>query len=345
MPGTMAQVIESAYLETVEGLFFAVKGMVHPPDRTIAILRYVPEAGGERHKDVRAYHRVYHFAEQEEILRMSYPQYLYYEPLYQVILQGVPHACIKRIYDPSQRLFEIAAQDRRDDLEADAYAFAALLQEQSGVPWTSLGVSGSLLIGLQVASSDLDLTIIGDQACRAVYHSLKRCLETGMSPELRRFDHQELEQLYQERVADTWMSFEDFVLSEKNKVFQGKFKERTYFIRFIKAPDEVGERYGDYRYTPLGQAGLTARVTSAEEAIFTPCRYPLAEVKLFEGIQVETVEEIVSYRGRFCEQANAGDQIVAIGTVERVQAREGQTWQRLLLGNHRQDTMLVRGGL
>jgi len=269
---------------------------------------------------------------------------MYYDPLYQVTLQCVPHVCIKKVYDPRQRLAEIRTQTRRDDIEEDALAFATLLQEQAGIPGRSLGVSGSLLIGLQIPASDLDLTIIGDQSCRAVYHSLQRLLEPGMNPEIRHFNQQELEQHYQERVADTWMRFEDFVTIEKNKVFQGKFRNRAYFIRFIKEPNETGERYGDYRYTPLGQAGLTARVTSADEAIFTPCRYPLAEVELFEGIRVETVDEIVSYRGRFCEQARAGDQIVAIGTVERVQARDGRSWQRLLLGNRREDTMYLRGG-
>ena len=37
------EVVESFYLETMEGLFFAVKGLEHPPDRWIAVLRYAPD--------------------------------------------------------------------------------------------------------------------------------------------------------------------------------------------------------------------------------------------------------------------------------------------------------------
>jgi predicted nucleotidyltransferase len=55
---------------------------------------------------------------------------------------------------------------------------------------------------------------------------------------------------------------------------------------------------------------------------------------------VSDVAEIVSYRGRFCEQARAGDRIRARGTLERVQAKDGRVWHRLLLGNHPDDIML-----
>jgi len=51
--------------------------------------------------------------------------------------------------------------------------------------------------------------------------------------------------------------------------------------------------------------------------------------------------EIISFRGRFCEQAVAGDLVRAWGTLERVETRDGYAWCRLLLGNHTDDTMLV----
>ncbi|MBI4757952.1 MAG: hypothetical protein HY783_02970, partial [Chloroflexi bacterium] len=54
------------------------------------------------------------------------------------------------------------------------------------------------------------------------------------------------------------------------------------------------------------------------------------------------LSEIVSFRGRFCEQAQAGDIVRALGTLEQVQARDGRTWYRLLLGNHPEDAMLAR---
>jgi predicted nucleotidyltransferase len=82
-------------------------------------------------------------------------------------------------------------------------------------------------------------------------------------------------------------------------------------------------------------------VTDASELIFTPCRYRLAAVQGVEGAAAQDVAEIVSYRGRFCEQAQAGDVIQARGTLERVQTKDGRVWHRLLLGNHPDDIMLA----
>lgn len=348
-------VIESHYLETGEGLFFAVKGLVHPLDRFLAILRYVPDPGGERQKNGQRYRRLYHFAEQEQLLRARYPQYLAFDPVCQATLQSVPRSCVRRIYDPRRRLQEIRQQPERDPVEDDALAFASFLQHEAHIPWASLGISGSLLIGLHTPYSDLDITVYGAQNCRAVQRALQQALAAGTGSGISRLDRQGVADLYVERVADTRMAFTDFVQVEQGKVNQGQFRGRLYFIRFVKEPAEVEERYGDYQYTPLGRVGIAATVTDAGESLFTPCSYLLEGVRLLHGPSAGRVAitpvgtglnpvptEIVSFRARFSEQAQAGDRVQAWGTVERVQARDGRVWHRLLLGNHPEDTMVLQ---
>jgi predicted nucleotidyltransferase len=335
------EAIEGHYLETIKGLFFAVKGHVHPPDRIIACLRYLPDpAHGEREKGGWRYRRVYHFAEQEALLQEEYPQYLSFDPVCQTVLQSVPRQHLKRIYDPGARLEELRSQKEPDPVERDALAFARLLQEEANVPWASLGLSGSLLIGLHIPHSDLDLIVYGTPACWAVHGALSNLLKTGASG-VARFNAKRLEELYVARVTDTRMPFTDFVRTERHKAMQGQYRGRSYFMRFVKAPAEVEEKYGDRQYIPLGRAGITATVADAREAIFTPCAYGVTDVQFIEGAEVEGLEEIVSFRGRFCEQAREGDKIVAFGTLERVQAKGGQAWRRLLLGNHPEDYMIT----
>jgi predicted nucleotidyltransferase len=334
------KVIESHYLETIEGLFFAVKGLVHPPDRFLACFRYMPDpAGGDREKGGRRYRRLYRFPEQERLLREKYPHYLTFDPICQTTLQSVPRKYLRRIYDPCARLQELWQKAERDPVEKEALAFAHLLHKEAGVPWTSLGLSGSVLIGLHTPRSDLDLAVYGLQSCWAVHQALKGLLAAGDSG-VGRLDERGMEELYASRVADTRISFSDFVRSERDKVIQGRFHGRPYFIRFLRAPAEVRERYGDCRYTPLGRVEIEATVTDAREAIFTPCLYPLEAVRFLKGPRVEGLAEIISYRGRFCEQAQEGDAVLASGTLERVQAWDGHTWHRLLLGNHPEDYML-----
>jgi len=337
----LSSVIESYYLETRERLYFAVKGLVHPPDRFLSILRYVPDVQGNRQKERRNYRRIYHFSEQYQILKDHYPQYLAHEPTTQLILQSVPHSSIQKIYDPSARLQEIAQSPNPDPLERDALEFSQLLARAANVPENSLGVSGSILIGLHTGQSDLDMTVFGEQNCRAVHRCLQKLLDNASIPGFSRLDDQGLQSLYQERVKDTFMDFDDFAKMEKRKSFQGTFRGRTYFLRYVKYPHEIGEKYGEYRYRPLGRAGILATVTSDEEAIFTPCRYPLADVQLQQDLRVGRIKEIVSYRGRFCEQARAGERIYAFGMVERVQTPDGDIWHRLILGNQPEDTMIL----
>ena len=102
-----SDIVESYYLETREGLFFAVKGLEHPPDRWIAVLRYAPDAEkGDRKKNGKSYRRLYHFAEQEQWIQAAYPQYLAYDPVFQTILQSVPGSLVQRIYEGPYRCWK-----------------------------------------------------------------------------------------------------------------------------------------------------------------------------------------------------------------------------------------------
>jgi predicted nucleotidyltransferase len=333
--------IESDYLETVESLFFAVKGIAQPPDRIMAYLRYAPDPYGERRRMGRPYRRLYHFADQEDFLRASHPQYLAYDPVTGLELQSVPHTAIAHTYTSRQRLQELRQQPHRDPVEEAALAFAARLQQISDLPWSSLGVSGSVLIGLHTPASDLDMTVHGEQDCWTLQRALSAVLDQD-SGELRRLDEAVMHALHSERSGDTHMSYADFIYSERQKVIQGRFRDRPYFIRFLKEPAEYGEQYGDRQYTPLGRAEIEAVISDHHNAIFTPCSYGVHAVRSVNRGTIPEITEIVSFRGRFCEQARTGDLIRAAGTVERVAHQTGRVWHRLILGGDFADTMYVR---
>ncbi len=342
MSDSMHPIIESHYLETHDGLFFAVKGLIHPPDRIVGCLRYIPNPNGDRQKVGQYYSRLYHFAEQVQFLQDHYPQYLAFEPTVQATLQSVPRRSICRIYDPRVCLQELSSKFNPDPLEEDALAFIDQLHRLSGISKDSLGISGSLLIGLHTSHSDLDVTVHGKQNCLTLHQALKRLLLQGGSKTLDRLDEQGMEALYAERVADTHMTYKNFTRSERDKVIQGQFHGRTYFIRFLKELEETGETYASLCYFPEGKAEILASITDDSDAIFTPCCYSLGEVRYLNGSSVDDLREIVSFRGRFCEQARIGDVVQAYGTLERVQEHSGRTWHRLLLGNHVEDTMFLK---
>ncbi len=152
---------------------------------------------------------------------------------------------------------------------------------------------------------------------------------------------EELKELYDFRSQDTQMPFDDFATTEHRKVLQGKFLQHDFFIRCIKDWDEVEERYGDVVYTTVGYAKIEATISDDSEAIFTPCRYVVDNVQVLEGKGGETVTEIASFRGRFCEQARAGETVMAQGKVEKMQKKDGDTSFRLLLGGKPSDFMAL----
>jgi len=365
--------IEGYYVESTDGLLFAVKGLIHPPDAVVAYLRYAPDPNGARAREGLPYRRLYHFEEQEELLRERYPSYLFEDSVFGTQLQGVPNERARLIHDPCQKLAELRRREGRDELEEQAIVFADLLAGRAKVPESSIGISGSLLVGLHTPCSDLDAVVYGSENCRAVHSALRELLDEAPLPpqsgvlslskgwggprggrEVRRLNEEEMRELHASRSQDTPMGFEDFVRLEERKVIQGRFRDCEYFIRFVKMPDEVGESYGDRRYTSLGRAEIEATVADAGEAIFTPCTYGVEDVRFkappqsppklggkTDGLEVGDLREITSFRGRFCEQAREGERVLARGKLERVVAKEGEIYHRLLLGG-RGDSMIVK---
>ena len=335
----MERLIEGYYVETFEGLIFTVKGHLHPPQAVIAYLRYLPTPQGERQRGGIRYTRVYKFEEQFNALKERYPQYIFYDEVFNEVVQGVPYRNIAKVYSPREAVARMVKQrEELNPLERDALELIELLRDRTNVPSSSLGISGSILVQLTTENSDIDFVVYGSKNCFRVHGVLQELLEK-QEAELARLSVEELKRLYGEREAK--VSLEKFIEQEGRKVIQAKFKDREFFVRFIKDPEEVEERYGDRRYKPMGRAEIVARVVDASDAIFTPCTYIVNEVRFLEGRSVEKLTEITSFRGRFCEQAYEGDLIAARGKLEMVTDRNGETHYRLLLGGDPNDYLLA----
>jgi hypothetical protein len=373
-----APAVEGFAVETRDGLIFTVKGLVHPPERRIAYLRYAPDPRGDRERGGRRYRKLHGFAEQLGALEGRGAAYLTCDPVAGTVLQGVPVEAAARVFDPRRRLRELASQGPADGLEEAALALAELLREASGVPRDSLGLTGSLLVGLPTPISDVDLVVYGSEPCRAVHGALGALLDDTSSP-LRRPAGEDLAVIHAVHRRETPLGAADFSRLQAAKVNEGLFSGHAFFVRFVKAPEEVAERYGDFTYGPLGSATIEARVAGAAEAIFTPCRYLVdtatvleasgpapagvrrpavarepaivAEVDVEAGtgavvasagsaapravaadIGASPLREIVSFRGRFADQARDGERVRARGTLERVLPREGAPFSRLVVG-------------
>jgi predicted nucleotidyltransferase len=333
---------EGDVIETTSRVFFDVKGLLHPADRVVAFIRYFPDEHGKRKKAGRVYAKVYSLPKRYALLKERFPQYLYYDPVFDEMLCEIPAQDVKRCHKPAERLDELRSSRETDALERKSVQLVELLREEANVRWDALGISGSVLVGLHTLKSDLDIMVYGSQNCLKIHSALEALLMRDHS-QLKPYSRAELKKLFDFRSKDTAMTFEDFVRTESKKVLQGKFVKTDYFVRFVKDWNEIDEKYGDIQYKNVGYARIKATVIDDAEAIFTPCAYRVANVTPVEGPRHKTVKEIVSFRGRFCEQAKAGEDVIAQGKIERVtDTRDGSEYFRLLVGNNYEDFIVPR---
>jgi predicted nucleotidyltransferase len=331
---------EGDLIENQAGLIFDVKGLIHPPDKTVAFPRFVPDPAGNRTRKGITYSKIYALSERYQLLESRFPKYLVHDPVFGERLSEVPEQEIRRHYDPIDRLRELRGDKQLDQLEARAVALVEFLQRHSDVPEKNLGISGSLLCRLHTAESDIDPIVYGQENALRLYETLRAAKGSDESS-MKAYTVDELKTLFDFRSRDTKVSFKDFLTTERRKILQGRFCGHDYFIRCLKDWDEIEEGYGDVVFRKVGYARIKATVVDASETLFTPCRYSLDEVRVLQGQLPAEVTEIVSFRGRFCEQAEQGEVVIAQGKVEKAEKAEGSTFYRLLLGNNPSDFMLL----
>lgn len=327
---------EGDFIKTRDGLIFDVKGLLHPPDRVVAYIRYYPDNRGARSRDGVRYVKVYDLKERRLLLEKRWSHYLYYDEMQGRELQGVPKDDIGTLHTPKQRLVDLLHSKRKDVLEASATKLVKTLAQESKLPYGCFGVSGSLLVGLHCTDSDLDIIVYGLAAAKRVERALSTLLEEDET--FHRYRRRDLRSLYLRRGLREAITLKDFALQERRKVLQGKFQSRDYFIRCVKNWQEIAERYGEVRYVPTGECAVSAKVASDKERLMTPCRYLLEEVKTLEGNPSRCPHEVVSFRGRFVEQASWGERVFARGRLERVRS-DGSEYYRLVVGEGSTDVL------
>jgi predicted nucleotidyltransferase len=327
---------EGDFVETLDGLFFDVKGLLHPPDRIVAYLRYYPDNRGTRSRSGVRYVKVYDLAKRSLLLERRWPRYLYYDEMQGRELQGVPNDSVRTLHLPKQRLVTLLRRRRKDALEASAAKLVKVLVQESGLPLSCFGVSGSLLVGLHRRDSDLDIIVYGATAATRVQQTLLCLLEDNRI--LHAYGPRDLRRLYLKRSLQDALPLRDFELQERRKVFQGRFLTHEYFVRCVKNWKDITEQYGDTRCVPIRECVVSAEVRSEEESLLTPCRYMLKRVEVLEGNPRCPPREVVSFRGRFAEQAKKGESVFARGRLERVRSG-GSEYYRLIVGEGSRDVL------
>jgi len=171
------KLVEGYFIRTSDNLIFEVKGVVHPHDRIIAYVRYVPNLDS-------GFRKIYDLQKREEYLSNGFLGYLWFSKTHGRILQAVPHKKIVQVFNPIEHMNQI-----RNDKSALSIAtsnLVELLLDNTGIDRTEIGVTGSQLVGVATEKSDIDLVVYGESTCRKFYNRLRKKFDK--IPRLERYE-------------------------------------------------------------------------------------------------------------------------------------------------------------
>ncbi|MFW9798927.1 MAG: nucleotidyltransferase domain-containing protein [Candidatus Thorarchaeota archaeon] len=330
-----SQPIEGYFVVADEALVFEVKGVVHPADRLIAYLRYIPDNDGNRQsKDGTRFSKIYGLKDREQYLREKYPEYLWSDKKRGRVFQSVPFDCIDYVLSPIDGLRQLRDLGAHlTHLEEASRVLAQVFVEHARIDWSDIGLTGSQLVGLSTADSDIDLVVYGSGPSRRLHSVLK--YDVDQLPGIRRYSDERLEK----HVEFRWMTLSKWrsVLQviESKKAFQGVFNSIDFFVRAVKLPREMDYRYEDLTVRSQGIQETRCLVIDDSNSIFTPCIY------LVQCDESPDVKRLISYRGRFAEHASSGSYVRARGRLEVVDNNSsGESYHQLVLGENPEDYLL-----
>ena len=338
--------IEGDYLQTKKTrLYFDVKGYHHPNDRRICFIRFYPSKEGDRVKNGIRYKKIYDLEKRYSFLKEFYPEYLFFSKEWDMELQAVKIEDIKHIYSPRTYFQALSNKSKLTPIEKTSRSLCELFIDEGGIPDDAIGITGSQMVGLSKIYSDIDLILYGTENSLKFQKALKLIFKTPNK--CRMYNKEEYSNHYNWRVGGSDIPYKTFLQTEMRKLHQGKYEGVDFFIRYLKSPEDWKGNYHDYQFQNLGRISLKAKITDSKDSIFTPCSYKIEPLKLVSStinnreINLEEIKEIVSYRGRFCEQALKDETVVIYGKLEKVQYKNEQGYLRIILENQIHDKMLV----
>ena len=328
---------DNDYLKTKEGFLFCVVGNTHPQDRVVSYLKYIPKLSkeGEKWKDfdrVMKNYTIPSLKETMNLLRRSYPKYLFYSDEWNTEVITVPQRDIVKHFIPEVKLEKLMHEKLKDCLIEKTCEFVRRLSELSGVPSRMLGVTGSILLGIHDPKrSDIDITVYGYDCALKIKRALLEIL--GRDKEIKPLGKREGNDWCLRRVREHPISVKDAERILDRKWNFGYFKGVRFSINPVRVEKE-SESYGSKRFFPLGFGVVRAAIRSDREAVFSPSIYSVSDVEVIKGSKNIDLREVVSYIRVFSDIAYSGERVEAGGKIELVKDLENDTqYHRLVIGS------------
>jgi predicted nucleotidyltransferase len=327
------------FIQTNEDFFFCVVGPLHPPDRVISYIKYVPSASGIWGHDQKRFSRILqkytipNLLATFSYLEVNYPHYLFHSPADNITITAVPHRNIKEHFKPEKKLSQLRQAPQLDSLQQKLVRFTRFLEETSGVSGESFGVTGSLLLDIhQPKFSDLDVTVYGVKDSWLLHKALSESRDSGMP--MKRLKRKALREWCIRKAEQYPLSPDEALKIYERKWNLGVFEGKWVSIHPVKLESDVTGEYGEATYQPFGQVTIRAVVRDNTDCLFLPSVYEVKEVEVLEGPRLGNVTAVVAYESLYDSLAENGETIQAKGKLECV-TKKGASREhyRVLVGS------------
>ncbi|BDZ69776.1 DNA polymerase subunit beta [Methanobacterium petrolearium] len=320
------------FIYTKDDLFLATTTYLHPKDRILSFLRYIPDPDGDRSRDGSRYSKV-DSKQAYTFLNDNFPEYLFDCEVTRVEMMGVPVEKVEKILNPVKRLTEIMNHPYPDELLLKVIKVANTFQDEAGIRQKHLGISGSVLPDLyDPLVSDIDFVVYGLKNHQKAMETFKSLKNDNNSP-LKAIADDYWARLYDKRIKDSTLSYDEFCWYENRKNNRGVVDGTLFDILATREWDEIKGNYGEETYEPCGTVKIEATVSDALAAFDNPAVYQVEEVDILEGHHAP-IKEVASYTHTYSGQAREGERITARGKLEKVMGKK--TYYRLIVGTTRE---------
>lgn len=293
------------FIETEEGLLFALIPAAAEHNKLLCCLRYVkePSLGWKKYPTQQA----------NSFLQNHYPKYLHYSAQLDAHVHAVPRANITKHYQPKPSLQRLLQREPCDQVEADVHTLCALLQA-AGIELSLLGITGSILVGVHNAASDIDLVCYGRAIFQQVRTQVAHLIAEGR---LSVLSAQDWLDAYARRSSSLCLA--DYIWHEQRKINKALVNNRKFDLNLlIEKPRDLGLGYKKIRTTCL-----QAQVINDDYAFDNPAEWVIASAE---------VSVVMCFTATYTGQARAGEWIEVAGVVE--ENAQGDT--RIVVGSTRE---------
>ena len=295
------------FIQTIEGLIFAVVSYHPHDDKVGCFLRYIPNGEAWQKVDTE---------QANQLLQQSYPRYLHQSKQFDTAFHAVAVTDIVEHHRPEQWLLSVLQREPVDEIEQKLHKLIPILV-QYGVAREALGLTGSMLINQQRSTSDIDLVVYGRKAFQQARQAVQHAISEGKISEL---DLSLMRDNFDRRAGD--LDFEEFSWHEHRKFNKAAIDGTKFDIGMVCLSNELEQDYNQYQ--KQGGRTFKTRVVDDHRAFDFPAYY---------GVEDEAISEVVSFTHTYVGQAKQGEMIEVSGSVE-CDIVSGQC--RLIIGSTRE---------